>query len=39
MAYKKGQSGNPNGRAKGMPNKLTKAVKDIIAGAAEELGG
>lgn len=27
------------GSRKGVPNKLTKAVKDIIAGAAEELGG
>lgn len=27
------------GRKKGTPNKLTKAVKDIIASAADELGG
>lgn len=27
------------GRPKGSPNKLGKAVKDVIAAAAEELGG
>jgi hypothetical protein len=27
------------GRPKGVPNKMTTAVKDVIAGAAEELGG
>jgi hypothetical protein len=27
------------GRPKGVPNKMTTAVKDVIAGAAQELGG
>ncbi len=39
MAYVKGQSGNPNGRPKGALNKTTRAAKDVIAAAADELGG
>jgi hypothetical protein len=36
--------GNPNlkagpGRPKGMPNKITTAVKDMVAGALEQVGG
>ncbi len=30
MAFTKGQSGNPNGRKKGEPNKLTKTVKETV---------
>lgn len=39
MAFKKGQSGNPNGRKPGAPNKTTQAAKDAIAQAATDLGG
>lgn len=30
MAFKKGVSGNPHGRAKGTPNKTTAEIKEII---------
>jgi hypothetical protein len=30
MAFKKGVSGNPNGRTKGKPNKTTAEIKEII---------
>ena len=30
MAFKKGESGNPNGRKKGTPNKTTAEIKEII---------
>lgn len=39
MAFKKGQSGNPNGRKAGTPNKTTREAKEVIAQAAAELGG
>lgn len=39
MPFKKGQSGNPKGRKKGEPNKITGATKEAIALAAEQLGG
>lgn len=39
MAFKKGQSGNPNGRKRGEPNKVTSAAKSAIELAAEGLGG
>jgi hypothetical protein len=39
MAFKKGQSGNPRGRKRGEPNKVTGAAKTAIELAAEGLGG
>ena len=30
MPYKKGESGNPNGRAAGVPNKATKQIREMI---------
>ena len=30
MAFKKGTSGNPKGKAKGTPNKTTAEIKEII---------
>lgn len=35
MAYKKGEGG----RQKGVRNKVTTAVKEVIAGVAQDLGG
>lgn len=31
MAFEKGQSGNPKGRTKGKPNKVTKRIRDFVA--------
>lgn len=39
MAGRKPGSPKTGGRQKGTPNKVTRAVKDIIAGAADALGG
>jgi hypothetical protein len=39
MAFKKGQSGNPNGRPKGAPNKTTTAIKTAVLEAFNEMGG
>lgn len=39
MPFKKGQSGNPNGRKAGAVNKTTAAAKSAIETAAEGLGG
>lgn len=39
MPFKKGESGNPNGRTKGVPNKVTLAAKDAIAKAFDDMGG
>jgi hypothetical protein len=32
MAQRKGQTGNPNGRPKGTPNKTTMEMKELITG-------
>ena len=39
MAFRKGQSGNPEGRAKGIPNKLTQSIKQAFKDAFDERGG
>lgn len=39
MPFKKGQSGNPNGRKAGAPNKLTADLKTMIEGALSDAGG
>lgn len=39
MAFKKGQSGNPKGRKKGEPNKLTKSAREAFQMAFEQSGG
>ena len=35
--FKPGKSGNPNGRPKGLPNKLTAAVRERIAAGADPI--
>jgi hypothetical protein len=37
--FQEGAGGNRKGRPKGSPNKLTQIARDVIAQAAEELGG
>lgn len=39
MPFAKGQSGNPNGRKAGTPNKTTALLKDAILQAATKAGG
>src|SRR4051812_43087780 len=37
MPFKKGQSGNPNGRERGSKNRVTMAVEALLGGEAEAL--
>ena len=37
--WRKGQSGNPNGRKVGTPNKVTRVFKDAVLNVFEEGGG
>ena len=39
MPFKPGESGNPEGKKPGTLNKSTKAVKEALEEAFEELGG
>lgn len=39
MPYKKGESGNPDGKPKGVKNKLTTSVKEAFKIAFDELQG
>lgn len=39
MAQIKGQTGNPNGRPKGAPNKATKQFREILGVALDEMVG
>jgi hypothetical protein len=37
MAFKEGESGNPNGRPKGSVNKLTSSFKELVKQTYEQL--
>lgn len=37
--FQPGKSGNPNGRPKGIPNKTTTALREMILGALDKAGG
>ena len=37
MAFKKGQSGNPQGKPKGALNKATLAAQQLLDGEAQEI--
>ena len=39
MAFQKGKSGNPRGREKGVPNKVTTELKTMILDALDKAGG
>lgn len=39
MPFKKGQSGNKNGRKAGVQNKVTSEIKDMVRAALDAAGG
>ena len=39
MAFQRGHSGNPRGRPRNVPNKVTGELKEMILGALSNAGG